>query len=74
MSSDGQMLDDARRDARHTAPQQRPLTLRVSSKGAVSIYGLGRFPCTLYRAQWQRILAEADTLREFIEEHCNELR
>jgi hypothetical protein len=41
-------------------------TLRVSEKGAVSMYGLGRFPVTLYREQWERLLGEAERIREFI--------
>jgi hypothetical protein len=40
--------------------------LKVSEKGALSVYGLGRFPVTLYREQWERLLAMADTIREFI--------
>ena len=34
------------------------LTLKVSEKGAMSVYGVGRFPVTLYRAQWERLLAD----------------
>jgi hypothetical protein len=37
-----------------------------SKGGALSVYGLGRFPVTLYRTQWERLLNEADTIREFI--------
>ena len=44
----------------------RTLTLKVSEKGAVSAYGLGRFPVTLYGGQWERLLAEADTIRAFL--------
>jgi len=74
VNSHGQKLDVDRPGSGQSDAQQRPLTLRVSAKGAVSIYGLGRFPFTLYRAQWQRVLAEADALRAFIDEHSNELR
>lgn len=45
---------------------QRKLTLKVSAKGAVSLYGMGRFPVTLYAAQWDKVLAEGDAIREFI--------
>lgn len=41
-------------------------SLKVSDKGAVSVYGLGRFPVTLYKEQWHRLLALADDIREFI--------
>lgn len=43
--------------------------MKVSEKGAVSIYGLGRFPVTLYAEQWERLLDKADAIRKFIEEN-----
>ena len=52
----------------------RGISLRVSAKGAVSVYGLGRFPVTLYKEQWARLLAMADDLRAFIREHEPELK
>ena len=42
------------------------LEFRVSEKGGVSVYGLGRFPVTLYCEQWERLLAQVDELRAFI--------
>lgn len=45
---------------------QRRLTLKVSEKGAVSLYGLGKFPVTLYAEQWPRLLDHAVTIRQFI--------
>ena len=45
------------------------VSMRVSEKGAVSVYGLGRFPVTLYKEQWVRLLGEADQIRKFIEEN-----
>jgi hypothetical protein len=42
------------------------LTLKVSEKGAVSLYGMGRFPVTLYAAQWERLLDAADQIRTYI--------
>ena len=51
-----------------------PLTFKVSAKGAVSVYGLGRFPVTLYKEQWERLLGRADDLRAFITEHAAELK
>ncbi len=44
----------------------RQLTMKVSTKGAASIYGLGRFPVTLYATQWERLLASADDIRAFL--------
>lgn len=43
------------------------LSFRVSEKGAVSVYGLGRFPVTLYQEQWDKLLAAVPDLRSFIE-------
>ena len=50
------------------------LEFRVSEKGGVSIYGLGRFPVTLYYEQWTRLLDASDKLREFLEENKNKLK
>ena len=47
---------------------------RVSEKGAVSVYGLGRFPVTLYYEQWVRLLDQADALRQFMEENKSSLK
>lgn len=43
-----------------------PLTFKVSDKGGCSVYGLGRFPVTLYYEQWQRLLDAANILRSFL--------
>lgn len=48
-----------------TLPQG--LTLKVSEKGAVSVYGLGRFPVTLYASQWERLIADGSKVQAFIE-------
>lgn len=47
---------------------------RVSEKGGVSVYGLGRFPVTLYYEQWVRLLDSADALRAFVEENKSRLK
>ena len=41
-------------------------TMKVSEKGALSIYGMGRFPVTLYKEQWLKLLAMSDDIRTFI--------
>ena len=53
---------------------EKGLSLKVSQKGAVSVYGLGRFPVTLYKEQWGRLLDMADDIRAFIVEHDAELK
>jgi hypothetical protein len=50
------------------------LEFRVSEKGAVSVYGLGRFPVTLYYEQWTRLLDVAPQLRQFLEENKSRLK
>lgn len=45
---------------------ERKLSLKVSEKGAVSLYGMGRFPVTLYGTQWERLLDHADEVRSFL--------
>jgi hypothetical protein len=47
----------------------RPTSIRVSQKGALSVYGLGRFPVTLYKEQWLKLLGMADDIRRFIAEN-----
>jgi len=49
--------------------QSRGLTLKVSEKGAVSVYGMGRFPVTLYKEQWTKLLDMAEEIRAFIREN-----
>ena len=52
----------------------RSVSLKVSEKGGVSVYGLGRFPVTLYKEQWTKLLGMADEIREFIREHDADLK
>jgi hypothetical protein len=54
--------------------QTRGVSLKVSEKGGVSVYGLGRFPVTLYKEQWTRLLAMADDIRSFIKENDSKLK
>jgi hypothetical protein len=50
------------------------LEFRVGEKGGVSVYGLGRFPVTLYYEQWVRLLDSAKDLRDFLEENKSRLK
>ena len=50
------------------------LSMKVSEKGALSIYGMGRFPVTLYKEQWTKLLAIADDIKKFIEENNDRLK
>jgi hypothetical protein len=50
------------------------LEFRVGEKGGVSVYGLGRFPVTLYYEQWNRLLDSGERLKEFLEENKSKLK
>lgn len=50
------------------------ISLKVSEKGALSLYGLGRFPVTLYKEQWIKVLEKADEIREFIKTNDDRLK
>jgi hypothetical protein len=72
------MADDALRDeverlkaenAALKARATRGVSIKVSEKGGVSVYGLGRFPVTLYKEQWLKLLDLADELRAFIRDN-----
>jgi len=52
----------------------RRQTLKVSEKGALSVYGLGRFPVTLYREQWEKLLGMAEDIRQFIRDNDSALK
>ena len=52
----------------------RPIAIKVSEKGAVSVYGLGRFPVTLYKEQWLKLLGMAEEIRQFIAENDSRLK
>jgi hypothetical protein len=53
---------------------ERALSLKVSEKGGVSLYGLGRFPVTLYKEQWLKVLDMANEIRAFIKENDRKLK
>ena len=53
---------------------EKELSLKVSQKGGVSVYGLGRFPVTLYKEQWEKLLKMTDDIRAFIQENKAQLK
>jgi hypothetical protein len=54
--------------------QAKGLSLKVSEKGALSVYGLGRFPVTLYKEQWTKLLAMADDIKVFLKDNDDKLK
>jgi len=55
-------------------PARGQLSLRVSEKGALSVYGMGRFPVTLYREQWEKLLGMSDQIKQFIQDNDQQLK
>ena len=50
------------------------LSLKISEKGALSVYGMGRFPVTLYQEQWLKLLDMAEDIRAFIHANSDKLK
>lgn len=66
-------MSSNKKKSKNTQPKDNSLILKVSQKGAISIYGLNRFPVTLYIEQWKKILSNTNQLLQFIEDHSHEL-
>jgi hypothetical protein len=64
----------AENEALKSSRRAGALTFKVSEKGAVSVYGLGRFPVTLYQEQWEKLLAMTEELRAFIAANHHQLK
>jgi hypothetical protein len=50
------------------------LSMKVSEKGALSVYGMGRFPVTLYKEQWLKLLSISEDIKKFIDENSDRLK
>ncbi len=57
-----------------TKPERGTLTMKVSEKGALSVYGMGRFPVTLYKEQWLKLMGIADDIKKFIADNDSRLK
>lgn len=72
MADEAMQAELARLKAENEALKRRTeksMSLKVSEKGGVSVYGLGRFPVTLYKEQWIKLLDMADDIRAFLKEN-----
>ena len=69
-------LEAENRALKEQMDQRKPgeLRLKVSEKGGLSVYGLGRFPVTLYKEQWTRLLQHADEIKSFLQQHDHDLK
>ena len=78
MADDDVQAELERLRAENAALKARPgrgaVALKVSEKGGVSVYGLGRFPVTLYKEQWTKLLGMADDIKAFIKENDDKLK
>ena len=77
MADEDVQAELARLRAENEALKQRrssAISMKVSEKGAVSVYGLGRFPVTLYQEQWTKLLAMTEQIKAFIEENKAQLK
>lgn len=76
--SDEEMKNELERlrqeNARLKQRGSRGVSMKVSEKGGVSVYGLGRFPVTLYKEQWEKLLDMADDIRAFIKDNQSKLK
>jgi hypothetical protein len=55
-------------------PRSGTLSMKVSEKGALSVYGMGRFPVTLYKEQWLKLLTITEDIKKFIEDNSHLLK
>jgi hypothetical protein len=78
MASEDELKAELERlKAENAALKARPargVSMKVSEKGAVSVYGLGRFPVTLYQEQWTKLLDLSEEIRAFIKENEGKLK
>lgn len=77
MASDEELkaeLDRLKAENERLKAQPGRSTMKVSEKGALSVYGLGRFPVTLYKEQWVRLLDMAEAIRAFLKENDHLLK
>lgn len=69
-------LEAENRALKDQIEQRKPgqLRLKISEKGGLSVYGLGRFPVTLYKEQWTRLLDHADEIKNFLQKNDQQLK
>jgi hypothetical protein len=69
-------LEAENRALKEQIDQRKPgeLRLKISEKGGLSVYGLGRFPVTLYKEQWTRLLNHVDEIKIFLQDHDRDLK
>lgn len=77
MPTEAEMQAELERLRAENEALKRPrgqVALKVSEKGALSVYGMGRFPVTLYREQWEKLLGMKDEILQFIQQNDHQLK
>ena len=74
MKAELERLRKENESLKSSKPAPGTLSMKVSEKGALSIYGMGRFPVTLYKEQWLKLLGIADDIQKFIKENDSRLK
>jgi hypothetical protein len=74
LRADNSRLRAENEELKTVQPRRGAVTLKVSEKGAVSVYGLGRFPVTLYKEQWLKLLDMGGEIRDFIVQNESRLK
>jgi hypothetical protein len=64
----------AENEALKNKPARGTLSMKVSEKGALSVYGMGRFPVTLYKEQWLKLLSITEEIKKFISDNDSRLK
>lgn len=64
----------AENEALKNKPSKGTLSMKVSEKGALSVYGMGRFPVTLYKEQWLKLLSISEEIKKFISANDDKLK
>ena len=67
-------LEAENRQLKEQVDHKGQLRMKVSEKGGLSIYGLGRFPVTLYKEQWSRLLEHAEEIKTFLKDNDQQLK
>lgn len=73
LQQENKLLKEKQEALKAAAEAKQHFTVKVGAKGGVSVYGLGRFPVTLYAGQWERLIANSNKITVFMEEHKAEL-
>ena len=74
MKAELERLRRENEDLKQSRKRGGALSLKVSQKGAVSLYGMGRFPVTLYKEQWEKLLGYGEEIKSFIAENSGALK